>query len=123
MDEIIGQPTVKDEPKPAESQVDRIKRELASIPDSYLRTYVESKAKEFEQLRVQYEQQLSWATIEIKRLGLLADKANFATAGEIYGRELSKKPATAVGQDKEAQSGGFEGYGEGGLLDAEIDSQ
>jgi hypothetical protein len=69
----LNGPIVKDEPKPAESQVDRIKRELASIPDSYLRTYVESKAKEFEQLRRQYEQQLSWATVEIKRLGLLAD--------------------------------------------------
>jgi hypothetical protein len=102
-EEIFGRPIIKDEPKPGENQVERVKRELVSIPDSYLRTYVEAKAKEFEQLRTQYETQLLWATAEIKRLGLLADR-HLVTAAE---------------HDKEAQSGGFEGYSDSGLCDAD----
>jgi hypothetical protein len=67
------------------SQVDRVAKELETTPDSYLRTYVLSKAKEFESLRKSYETQLDWAKAEIRRLGTLADGKNFeaARAGRI----------------------------------------
>jgi hypothetical protein len=58
----------------AESQVERIEREIEKMDPAYLKTYVLSKAREFESLRKQYESQLSMAKDEIARLGKLADK-------------------------------------------------
>lgn len=72
-------------PKPAmESQIDRITRELETIQPGYLKTYVISKVKEFENLRKQYEQQLDWAKAEMKRLGIAADQKNLEVAKEGY---------------------------------------
>ena len=85
-DEITKGPVVGVEPRerPVESQVDRITREIEAVSPSYLKTYVISKAREFENLRKQYEQQLDLAKDEMRRLGKAADQQNLVVAKEGY---------------------------------------
>lgn len=68
--------------KAAESQVQRVERELEHVQD--LKSYVLQKAKEFETLRLQYERQLSWAKAEMHRIGESADRNTLIGMREGY---------------------------------------